>query len=46
LAFELPRTLVEQLKADYKPGAQPPQSPPTGADASDVTPAPSPISPQ
>jgi len=46
LAFELPRTLVEQLKADYKPGAQPPQSPPTGADASDVTPVPSPISPQ
>jgi hypothetical protein len=43
LQFELPRPIVEQLKMDYTAGATPP--PPTGADASDVTPAPSPISP-
>lgn len=36
IIFELPPTVLEQLKADYKPGATP--TPPMGADTSDVTP--------
>jgi hypothetical protein len=36
IIFELPPTVLEQLKADYKPGATP--TPPIGADTSDATP--------